>query len=94
MVRLARNQLGYKLLTPVMVPPPNHNQWPGLRLKAVLAHSDHGAGHWIAYVSVGGVWWRADSAQGAPLQEDPFAVQADPGQGRVGFTLDVFIFTR
>lgn len=76
LVHLVRNLLvargaGNKILTPVLIPPAHDPQWPGLRLKVVLAHSAV-ADHWIAYVNVLGVWWRADTLQPAPVQEDPF----------------------
>ena len=40
-----------KLLTPVALPPPNHQEYPGLQARVVLAHTP---GHWVAFVNVAG----------------------------------------
>ena len=67
---------GAKVLTPVTLPQANHQEWPGLQPSVVLAHRAN-PNHWLAFVRVGGVWWRADSARAAIVQEDPF--QSQPG---------------
>ena len=91
LLHLHRNLTGVKVLTPLDRPQPNHPEWPGLHLKAVLAHSANPQ-HWIAFINVQGVWWRADSAVGTIRQEDPFISQIDPTRGTQGFTIDVALF--
>ena len=96
MLHLVRNQVdqggaGNKVLTPVTQPQANHQEWPGLRPSVVLAHRAN-PNHWIAFVCVRGVWWRADSARTAIVQEDPFQSQIGPNSGRRGFTIDLVFF--
>ena len=78
-----------KLLTPVALPPPNHQEYPGLQARVVLANSP---GHWIGFVNVAGIWWRTDG-QGVQ-QEDPWARQCDPAVSPRGYTVDVVFFTQ
>ena len=78
-----------KVLTPVALPPPNHQEYPGLQARVVLAHTP---GHWIGFVNVAGIWWRTDG-QGVQ-QEDPWARQCDPAVSPRGYTVDVVFFTQ
>ena len=81
-----------KVLTPLQRLLPNQPQWPGMCLKAVLAHREQGGRHWIAYLEVQGIWWKVDSARVQILQSDPFDDQVNPMLGQNGFTLDVLLF--
>jgi hypothetical protein len=93
-LHVARNITGVrmKVLTPV-VEPHNNNQveWPGMELSVVLAHSSIPA-HWIAFCRVRGVWWRADSARVAIVQENPFAGQIQQPQADLVYTVEVLMF--
>ena len=92
LLHLVRNLVGVgnKVLTPVALPVGNHPEWPGLQPRVVLAHRAN-PNHWFTFVSVRGVWWRADSALTTIRQEDPFLGQLDPSTSRRGFTIDVIM---
>ena len=83
-------------LTPLQLLPDNHAEWPGMCLKAVLAHREQGergeGRHWIAYLKVQNIWWKTDSASAHILQGDPFQQQINPTLSQRGFTLDVLLF--
>ena len=81
-----------KVLTPLQAIDANDGEWPGLSLKAVLAHREAGGRHWIAYLHKVGQWWKVDSARRVIPQCNPFEDQLDPGDGQQGFTLDVLMF--
>ena len=58
-LHILRNQVGVgvgqgKVLTPLQRLLPNQPEWPGMCLKAVLAHREQGGRHWIAYLEVHG----------------------------------------
>lgn len=96
-LQLLRNQVGVgvgqgKVLTPLQRLLPNQPEWPGMCLKAVLAHREQGGRHWIAYLEVRGTWWKVDSARVQIVQSDPFDDQVNPMLGANGFTLDVLLF--
>ena len=76
-----------KLLTPVARPPANHPELAGLEPRVLLCNSP---GHWVAFVEVGGLWYRTDGV--AVQQVDPWVGQCDPGQGPGGYTIDVILF--
>ena len=100
-LHVARNHVGIingqgKVLTPLQLLPDNHAEWPGMCLKAVLAHREQGergeGRHWIAYLKVQNIWWKTDSASAHILQGDPFQQQINPTLSQRGFTLDVLLF--
>jgi hypothetical protein len=64
MLHLVRNLQGAatKVLSPVARPQGNQRDWPGLEARVLLAHLANPQ-NWVAFVSVQGVWWRADSAR-------------------------------
>ena len=77
-----------KVLTPLQVTAEDDPEWPGLSLKAILAHRETGGRHWIAYLYKIGKWWKVDSARRVIAQSNPFEEQLNPG-----FTLDVLMFS-
>ena len=100
-LHVARNHVGIingqgKVLTPLQLLPDNHAEWPGMCLKAVLAHREQGergeGRHWIAYLKVQNIWWKTDSASAHILQGDPFQQQINPTLSQRGFSLDVLLF--
>ena len=78
-----------KLLTPVARPPANHPEYPGLEPRVILCNSP---GHWVAFVEVGGHWYRTDGV--AVQQVDPWVGQCDPAQGPGGYTIDVILLAQ
>ena len=83
---------GVKVLTPVNEPQPNQPEWPGLAMKAVLAHSANPE-HWRVFVKVAGVWWCVDSTRANITLENPFTNQVNPAINGNVYTVDVLFFS-
>jgi hypothetical protein len=81
-----------KVVTALIEPVRDHDEWLGKDATAVLSHQENTdtegvtRGHWVAHRKVNGEWWRIDSAMVNVLHENPFNVQS------VNCTIDFIVF--
>ena len=84
-----------KIMSPIAEPADNDPLWGRKRCHVVLAHAGNlpVAGHWLAFVKRGGVWWKVDTDASHPVQENPFLSQAMQGGNTNSYTIDIVIFS-
>ena len=85
-----------KNMVSIAEPTDNDPLWGGNRCHVVLTHVGHNpvAGHWIAFIKRGSVWWKVDTDTQNPVQQNPFVRQFRSGAGAgANFTIDILIFS-
>jgi hypothetical protein len=80
-----------KVVTPLIEPVNDHDEWLGKHVATVLSHQETTdsegitRGHWVSHRKVNGDWWRLDSAMDHLVQQNPFNILSD------GFTIDILM---
>ena len=95
MVELVRYAgIGNKVTTPIKEPLANDLNWMGKSVVMALGHSGMGggAGHYMSFFKVNGVWWKVDTAgTGTIVRENPFVTQMG-ARDVMGFSINFLVF--